>query len=489
MKRTGRRKTNASSIPPTLAICKLLVVYIHFGLACLAYARSFTSYEVVLSSSASPDDVWRRNGLSKGGEMRHAYKSKHSFLIAMEEGSAATLSQDHGVLQVSKIGQTGVTIDTAGTRKTGRSNDTGLWLFDTPVIDNQVRTYCKRYFNRGEIGSCQNRDAGYNWTKTGNLASLRIVSNSFYDEASGEQVKVITKAIQTQLEGESDGPCQVKIEFRSIAAWDRVFEIRVEEGPAMCRAVDVLKNITGVARIEFADRMELLNNFAASVGQSGLAGKLTSDAAVIWKEGIMGQGEVVAVGDSGLDVDSCFFREAKSSAPEFKGCDLDREKVVCYIMGESAEFGDTKSRLGGGHGTHVAGTVAGFHVRSLTAEDADNRTVTFNEIMESTEYANGMAPLARLAVLDIDGKQENSVDAPVDLSRTSFFTKPYEEAGVRLHSNSWGCAGGAGQARFCNKYDSQTRSIDEFMWRNKDFLVFFAAGNTGAAVSLMPASA
>src|SRR5262249_54755926 len=48
---------------------------------------------------------------------------------------------------------------------------------------------------------------------------------------------------------------------------------------------------------------------------------------------------------------------------------------------------------------------------------------------------------------------------------------PYANDGARVHTNSWGSTRGDG------RYDSQAFEIDDFVWRNRDLVVCFAAGN------------
>lgn len=475
---TGRRQLNPLAFSPCCRNLLLgLLLYNFLSNAC---ANLRTSFEVVIAPRTSPGGVWQRNGLALGRRAT-VFKSKRSFLVSLTSEESVALRTDRDVSRVSSVAFNGPRAGEENRSNSRSATGTELWPFDTPVIDLTIRRYCKSFSQKGQLMQCRDIGSSVNETKSGGSVNLKIVSNKFYDEAGGESATSVADAIRNRLDDANEKLCGATVEIKPVTSWERVFEISLRGGLSVCKAVDFVMNTTGIARIEFANNMKLLNNFATSVGQSGQAGVLSNESAIIWKEGLMGEGEVVAVGDSGLDLDSCYFRETTSAAPEFEGCDMSREKIVCYVMGANAEFGDTSSKSGAGHGTHTAGSVAGFHVRALTEEDDRNRTVTFHELMASSAYSNGQAPLARLAIMDIDGELEDSVDAPADFARSTMFTVPYEEAGVRLHTNSWGCASAPGLERFCNKYDTQTRSIDEFMWNNKDFLVLFAAGNEGTA--------
>jgi hypothetical protein len=90
-----------------------------------------------------------------------------------------------------------------------------------------------------------------------------------------------------------------------------------------------------------------------------------------------------------------------------------------------------------------------------------------------------MAPGAKLVVQDAGFRPDSCGDLPgigcpvVDLK--PIFQQAYTQ-GARLHTNSWGDnEDGAVQ----NNYTAAAQDVDQFMWNHKDFLVFFAAGNSG----------
>ncbi len=116
-----------------------------------------------------------------------------------------------------------------------------------------------------------------------------------------------------------------------------------------------------------------------------------------------------------------------------------------------------------GHGTHVAGTVAGDNFANPLTHDA----------------GDGMAPGAKLVVQDCGYQVNPCADCPgigcpvVDLNPV--FQQAYSQ-GARLHTNSWG---DQEDATVQNNYTTGSQDVDEFMWAHKDFLIFFAAGNSG----------
>jgi chitodextrinase len=160
----------------------------------------------------------------------------------------------------------------------------------------------------------------------------------------------------------------------------------------------------------------------------------------IWDRGILGQGQIVGIGDTGLDYDMPWFRD-----PDGIAIGPLHRKVVGYMAYEDDYDGDY------GHGTHVAGTVAG------------DRTP-----VDGLSLANGMAPRARLFIQDITPGEQPYVYPPTDLGE---MFEPAYGAGAFLHSNSWG--------RATNVYENYARSTDRFMWEHKDFLALFANGNSG----------
>lgn len=165
--------------------------------------------------------------------------------------------------------------------------------------------------------------------------------------------------------------------------------------------------------------------------------------------GLRGRGQVVAVADTGLDDRSCFFfdnsqKYATASTDRTGVVESGRRKVVQYVG-----YADSTDDLGG-HGTHVAGTVAGASVDAYAAMD-------------------GVAPEAKISFFDIGKNGAQYLDVPV--LYTDVFPKAYE-SGARIHTNSWG-----GTRR---QYGYQSFDIDGFTVDNPDMLILFAAGNSGA---------
>ncbi|EKD28696.1 MAG: hypothetical protein ACD_79C00243G0002, partial [uncultured bacterium] len=167
----------------------------------------------------------------------------------------------------------------------------------------------------------------------------------------------------------------------------------------------------------------------------------------LWDHGLTGAGQIVGVGDTGLDVDMVFFWDGAQGIPNAT-VNLNQRKVIAYY--DLAGNGDYDRH---DHGTHVSGTILG------------------KSHSTNSDY-NGIAYDAKLVMQDI-GNGGTLSGIPSDL--TSYFLQAYN-AGARIHSNSWGSAvNGA--------YTSYSQDADEFMWNHKDFLICFSAGNSGDATN------
>ena len=252
----------------------------------------------------------------------------------------------------------------------------------------------------------------------------------------------------------TEGGIEDKCDYTGITVQHRKNNVNLIFGPdffkysnrsAACLAniVVLLSADKGVSRMALSTPPQLLNDVARRITQS--AGAANESYGI---SGLNGTGVVVGIADTGIDEMSCYFKDAKGFVPRSSALkpytDLGRRKVVQYIS-----FSGSSGDVASGHGTHVAGSVAGY----------------------STGYGNefkGMAPGSKLAFFDILPTSTSRLVLPKDLAKTMF--PPAYAAGARLHSNSWG--GGY----FYNAYCIE---VDEYLYKHSDFLVLFAAGNSG----------
>lgn len=206
--------------------------------------------------------------------------------------------------------------------------------------------------------------------------------------------------------------------------------IESAEGQLRVEADDdaVLVALARLEEVHFVEpwaELSLLNNDARWVCQSGASG-----SEPIHAHGIRGGDQTIAIMDSGVKAAHCCFNDAG--------------KIVDHRAWGGGELG---ASCNGDHGTHVSGT-------ALCQQGGDH---------------DGLAPDAKLIMQDV-GKSTNcnNVYPPNPLSSAWSDAKG---RGARVHSNSWG--GG------WNSYGSDSQAIDSFMWNNQDFLILFAAGNSG----------
>ena len=100
-------------------------------------------------------------------------------------------------------------------------------------------------------------------------------------------------------------------------------------------------------------RIKLRNDAASGIVQSGN----TVDRP-FHDTGIDGTGQVVAVSDTGVDLDNCYFFDPENPTPKDGRIYTNARKVIQYVA-----YADGQE-VAKGHGTHVAGLLAGHRVGS-----------------------------------------------------------------------------------------------------------------------------
>lgn len=214
--------------------------------------------------------------------------------------------------------------------------------------------------------------------------------------------------------------------------------------------VEVLSSHPDVLSLNIHRRPVLLNYDVRGLSQSGTAGNNPfSDV------GLIGEGQVVGLADSGIDDKNCFFWDnsgyysSQYTTRQSSGgttVEWKRRKVIQYTA-----YADGEDAVAG-HGTHVAGTLVGDSVNAHFAR------------------ANGVAPGAKVAFYDIQKKNQAYLNMP-GIASSMFPT--LHSAGARVMSNSWGSSG-------ADIYSEKSYEVDSYTYNNNDVLVVFAAGNSGA---------
>lgn len=196
--------------------------------------------------------------------------------------------------------------------------------------------------------------------------------------------------------------------------------------PADARILAAIAKLPEVRRLTVYEPPELMSNRARV-----MTGVESAEGVI--PEGLTGEGEKVAVFDSGID----------RNHPDL----VDRVESIQAVPEATEE--DCI-----GHGTHVAGTIAGTGAAS-------------------GGKIKGIAPKAKL---DVVGFVKLSQGKPVVLTPADWPTllQRAVDKGAKIVNLSMGSAKQAW-------YDFGSLSMDQFVWDHPDVLVVVAAGNAGSA--------
>ena len=177
------------------------------------------------------------------------------------------------------------------------------------------------------------------------------------------------------------------------------------------------------------------NSNTAGTMQSGTPGTVP-----VWNKGLHGEGQIIGIIDSKIDIDHCFFRDNIDNTirPAHR-------KVVGFRNTSLPPFKE--------HGTFAAGIVAG--------DDMDQTGVRLNR---------GNAWAARLTFGNRD-------DVLGTASTVMAYLNAAAADGAFIHSNSWHV--NTANAAALAKYNETAAAVDAFTWHNEDHLVLGSAGNVG----------
>lgn len=210
----------------------------------------------------------------------------------------------------------------------------------------------------------------------------------------------------------------------------------------------------------------------------------------VHNHGIHGEGQIIAILDTGLDYNSCFFREPDNSPPPFNtgtpngglnwsNIDLSRRKVIAYDFLYSCDqypngpgcdtAGDLASLDNQGHGTHSAGTSVGDSGVPIAHDMYDALATGAKLIVQDGGYVGGDFCT-----------QFPGVGCPAKL--TPILEQAYRQ-GARIHSNSWGDRQGKLTGTPTANYPQSAYDIDAFLWSHPDLLMVFNTGNLGQKIA------
>jgi subtilisin family serine protease len=169
------------------------------------------------------------------------------------------------------------------------------------------------------------------------------------------------------------------------------------------------------------------------------------------RAGYGGRNEIIGLSDTGIDHDHCMFRDSSRAVP-VNHVDYAHRKIV-YYEAYADNMDDTI-----GHGTHVAGSVAGAcESRTSVAASWDSSAIH-----------------AKIAFFDIGYSPSSGPGAlviPDDIS-DGIFSHLYN-VGARVFSVSWGVDE--------NVYDELALQADKFLYTHRDAILLIASGNRGSA--------
>jgi subtilisin family serine protease len=168
----------------------------------------------------------------------------------------------------------------------------------------------------------------------------------------------------------------------------------------------------------------------------------------IWAQGIFGSDEVLGYTDTGLYMNHWAFNDPAVPLTDTGEFPTHRKVVIYRHYPPAGGVGDAN-----GHGTHVAGTMAGN-----------------DSLPGGTNVNDGHAKSARIAHLSpIPTPPGNDFTEPLNM-----ITNDLRNPELRPHtiSNSW-WTGTMGQ------YTNAAATFDQFAWRNRDILLIKSCGNQG----------
>jgi subtilisin family serine protease len=230
---------------------------------------------------------------------------------------------------------------------------------------------------------------------------------------------------------------------------DKVFILNSEDSYFVLRAtmadiyrISTLDEVANVSQLPEFKTMNIdlgvaTNQIQANAVDGYETGTKVMNFDTAWAAGFHGEGQIVAMGDTGVDTGNM-----QTIHPDFTNAILSGRNFAPFGRAWEDPMG---------HGTHVAGSVVSRGTASGGA-------------------FKGGAYGAQLVVHSLWSPMMHNLMLPTNLSD---MFQAAVQSGASVHTNSWG------QAKDFGSYDSYARQVDEFMFNNPDLLILFAAGNSG----------
>jgi len=254
-----------------------------------------------------------------------------------------------------------------------------------------------------------------------------------------------------EVSSELVGDATLSITFpNNNRAWGDIMENDDNGFNAAC-VLSVVAAVSALPDVCFIAPKILMKQRDLNLHQSIIQGS-TSGSKPIFNSGITGRGQIVAISDSGLDTNHCYFWGA-GGKNVYDNVALTNRKIIQYIpYSDGVDFS--------GHGTAIASIIAGRR--------------SFNGSVESNGRADGVAINAKLSFFDI-GDANGGLKIP---QNAAVFLEPGRIAGAKIHNLSWGSD--SYSDKNSNEYQSLDQDLDKYMYDNDDFNIIVAAGNEGS---------
>src|SRR5262245_59266938 len=197
----------------------------------------------------------------------------------------------------------------------------------------------------------------------------------------------------------------------------------------------VFADAAQIAAIAGIPEVREVNPYAPRMLHNNVATGIMHADALQNNHGLDGSGQIVAIGDSGIDTGV----NDATMLDDFEG-----RVVSIFALGRPGDASDPQ-----GHGTHVAGSVLGngTNSNSRIRGTAFNAQLVFQSLMDSTGGLGGIPANLGVGLLDVARDQ-----------------------GARIHTNSWG-------ADVDGAYNTDSTNADSFAFNNREMLVVVSAGN------------
>ncbi|MGH2729086.1 MAG: S8 family serine peptidase [Actinomycetota bacterium] len=235
-----------------------------------------------------------------------------------------------------------------------------------------------------------------------------------------------------------------------------------------------LTNFMSASSVDVRARTPNTNGVYSFDPSTGPMGRIISNVAGLTAEQVTGAGVRVAITDSGIDKTHRDFGGWDCEAGPYQPCEsrIVKTMTVQHLVDPGFEPSDAipmpTTEAASGHGTHVAGTIAGNGYYSRDGDADPDR-------YGGDGYVIGIAPNADL----ISVKNGDSQSAGLSTQALQWQLDHASEFGIRVSSNSWGCLGG------CSfNGNSVAGQIFRDLY-NTGVVVAFAAGNDGGGADGM----